>query len=468
MKTNTTPLRKTLLGISIFLLLAGFTVAATLEVECVGPDGKPLNRAIVNLQRIGGDQPLSEQTNRQGRVSFKKLEEGYYRVWARSEGMDPTYNEFFQLQGGDGTESVTLTFEAGDPNQPLYFEDAAQTQQAQTLQQQGNQALQQQRFDVAEAKYKEALDLYPSDPISHLNLAIAYLQQGKWDEAEEKLNYVDGLLDVYVSVDDPNNPFFGEQKETVRELKESIPVQKIAFAANKAMEEQNYGEAAAQYAKLVEIQPENVNALYMLAGAQVRGGNLDEGEETIDRALELAPNEADFKTLKTQIQNIRETRERNKERVKVAGVQQLNQEGKHAEAIERGEEALGTVSEELETILLAELANAYLATKQYEKAFDAYGKHLQMTEKPAAEGLYTLGQDLVRRGQQDPARLAFQKVLELDPNFAEAYYQLGMDYFYELEDKANARKMLEKYLEIGKDEGNLSNARNVLAVMDRG
>jgi hypothetical protein len=42
-----------------------------------------------------------------------------------------------------------------------------------------------------------------------------------------------------------------------------------------------------------------------------------------------------------------------------------------------------------------------------------------------------------------------------------------MDYFYELNDKARAKEMLEKYIELGKDENNLSNAKNVLVVMGK-
>jgi tetratricopeptide (TPR) repeat protein len=66
------------------------------------------------------------------------------------------------------------------------------------------------------------------------------------------------------------------------------------------------------------------------------------------------------------------------------------------------------------------------------------------------------------------ARKAFEQVLENNPDYAEAYYELGMEYFYGLEDRPRAKGMLSKYVEIGQDEAHLSNARNVIVVIEKG
>ncbi|MFZ0431011.1 MAG: hypothetical protein WAO20_23055, partial [Acidobacteriota bacterium] len=62
----------------------------------------------------------------------------------------------------------------------------------------------------------------------------------------------------------------------------------------------------------------------------------------------------------------------------------------------------------------------------------------------------------------------FEKLLEVNPQFAEGYYELGMGLFYDANDRSRARDLLQKYLTLGKDEAHLDNARNVLTVIEQG
>jgi tetratricopeptide (TPR) repeat protein len=81
--------------------------------------------------------------------------------------------------------------------------------------------------------------------------------------------------------------------------------------------------------------------------------------------------------------------------------------------------------------------------------------------------MFELGQKLVNKGRQEIAREVFGQVLEINPDFAEAYYQLGMDFFYGLSENERARNMLEKYLEIGENQDHISNTKNVLLVIEK-
>ena len=133
----------------------------------------------------------------------------------------------------------------------------------------------------------------------------------------------------------------------------------------------------------------------------------------------------------------------------------------------RAKAILPDTPKELQPILWAEITNANIRLKKYAEAAEAYQKDLELNNKPVSDGLYKLGEQFVSRGQQDAACVVFEKVLELDPNYAEAYYQLGMYYFYEKQDKVKAKELLNKYLGVGKNKDNLDNAKNVLVVMEK-
>ncbi len=65
------------------------------------------------------------------------------------------------------------------------------------------------------------------------------------------------------------------------------------------------------------------------------------------------------------------------------------------------------------------------------------------------------------------AQVAFEKVLKLNPQNAEAYYQLGMIHYYDKKNDKRATELLTKYLEIGKQKDHLENTRSVLVVLKK-
>ena len=71
-----------------------------------------------------------------------------------------------------------------------------------------------------------------------------------------------------------------------------------------------------------------------------------------------------------------------------------------------------------------------------------------------------------RRGNADLSHLLWEKVIEVNPEYWDGYYHLGMSFNYEKNDKAQARIALKKFLENGKNPSYLDNARAVLTVMD--
>lgn len=445
----------TLLGFAA--LLAQNNLAVKVQDE----SGAPLNKVKVQIQGILQNKFDDKNSNRQGMAQFGKLADDYYRVWAHGEGFAPEYHEFLHLTGG-ANESVTLTLKPG-ADRNLYFEDPQLLQQANQLLQEGADALRQQKFDVAEERLKGALQINPADPSSMHHLALVYLHMGRFDETEQTLKSLDKLLQMYVQVD----PSFAGQLEDIRQLQAAIPLQKLVRSIDQAMEAQKFEEALVLLDELSAKQPENGNLHYTKAVAYVRLNQLENAEAELDKAIALMPGDETFTSLKQQLIQAREARAENEMKSKVAAVLELNKEGKHEEAVARGKEAMEGLTDELKKILWGEMANAYLALEQQEEGMEAYRQMMILGNEPIDEGFFKLGSEYVKRGKQAQARLAFEKVLEVNPDHPEACYQLGMDYFYERGDKENAKRLLEHYLKIGKDQGNLDNARNVLIVIER-
>ncbi len=452
-------------GLATCLAVASLAAQNTLEVKVQDAAGTPLNKVKVQLWGVQQSKADDEKTNKQGTAVFNKLGDDFYRVWIHAEGFEPALHEFISLRGGS-RETVTLTLRPG-ADRNFYFEDQAVLDQANQLLREGGMALQNRQFEMAENRLKAALQLNPSDPNARHNLGLLYLQLGRFEEAEQVLTELVGLLDLLVNLDNPAEPRFSQQRADVQELIRNIPLQKLVRAADQAMEANNFPEALAKLDELARVQPDNANVYYTMAVAHVRMNQLDEAEARLDKAIQLDPSQQAFKNLKDQIVQARETRAKNEAKSKVAGVLELNKAGKHAEAVARAREVMDEVPDDLKKILYGEMANAYLALEQQDEGMEAYRQMMLLAGDPVDEGFFKLGQEYVKRGKQAQARKAFQKVLEVNPDHAEACYQLGMDYFYEQGDKENAKRLLEKYLKVGKDEANLENARNVLVVIER-
>ncbi len=463
--------KKSSLYVAVSLCLGLFAQAGVLKVTCEDQSGAAISGVQVHTVALAKQKVEDEKANGQGVATFKDLPDGYYRVFAHEEGYAPTYVEFVELKGNE-QKSVTLTFKPGEADQMLYFEDDNKLATAQQALQAGGTALQNQQFDEAEAQLKTAIENNPAEPASYFSLGMLYVQQKKWDQAEPQLKKAEELFKIYQDVQGESNPVIGQQLDKVQNELKFLPIRRLADQIDAASKAKDWDKALGYIDQLQKLQPNDPRIYYTKAYMLAQNRKIDEAITAIDKAIELKPDEQDFEDLKNQLTAIRKQQqarqEANAEKNKVAEVQQLNKDGKYQEAIDRAQQVLPEVSKDLQPILWAEITNAHIRLHQYAEAVDAYQKDLELNEKPVAPGLYALGDQFVHKGQQEAASVVFKKVLELDPNFAEAYYQLGMYYFYEKQDKAQAKQMLEKYLKIGKDEDNINNAKNVLTVMEKG
>ena len=466
-------IRKRIIGQSLLfciVLSLSFSLANsnTLKVRCLDFTGSNIHPVKVFVQGIRNQEMHDENTKQIGHALFEKLPDDYYRVWAHPLGFAPAFIEFIRLEGGVEQE-VTLNFQPGDREKRFYFEDLGVKGQADELMAGGAQALQQGKFKEAEDQLLASLEIYPSNPNTHHNLAVLYIQTSKWEEATKSLNKTKELLQMYMTANDQAKLSLQPQYDEIEKLLETMPLRQLAGEADAAMKAYKYDEAIEKLNQLQQISPDNPTIYYHMAIAYSRSKKFDEAEQAVEKALELKPGEEAFIDLKDRIAKIKESEKANLIRQAVAEVQSLRTAGRNEEALTKAAEIEDQIPEDLKGVYWGEVAQAQLALEKIPEALAAFKIAYESQGKSVEEGLYELAQGMSRKGQNANAKAVYEFILlEVNPDFPEVYYELGMEYFYGEQNSEQAKKMLEKYLEIGTDEAHISNAKNVLAVIAKG
>lgn len=134
-------------------------------------------------------------------------------------------------------------------------------------------------------------------------------------------------------------------------------------------------------------------------------------------------------------------------------------EGKIDEAIARAEKALTGLDEE-KIIALRILINANQQKGKKDKATE-YQKQLELLQPDSPEALYNQAVEFLNKQDDAQAKPLLEKAIEVDPDFADAHFQLGYLY-YRLEDKAACKKAFEQYLKLVPEGKSADEAREML------
>jgi tetratricopeptide (TPR) repeat protein len=467
-----------------FFLFASTVVLAQgnkLQVKCVDPSDKPLLGVKVVLEEMKTNKMTEGKTDRNGVAPFKDLADGIYRVVGRQTGYAPTYQERIQLKGGAG-QTVTLKFEVGDPAKKLYFEDPAMVAQANDLLKAGFDALQARDFALAEEKLAASLAMVPTNPDTQYYLGVAYFYQNKWDKAQAAMEAAQRL-----------NP----QEPRYQQVLAQLPALRLNSEGQQAMDQKNFQEAIAKFSELAKMQPDNADNYYNMSLAYANIGQYDQATEAIEQAMKLKPEEKSYEELKKIIAS-------RKEAAKFDQAKQLADEGdklyqakdyvaalekyKAAEALlppeaihavriqigrthaqlEHVDEAIAAYRQAIELApnkpeYRRALAGYYYQLGRTAEAMEMYIEYFKQAGTPVDEGLFKIAKQLIGENKQDQATAMLEKIIEINPEHAEAHYELGIIKFYG-GDKARAAQLFDAYMKIGKDQEHLADAKALLTV----
>lgn len=516
------------------LPLQSFAQQTMLEVKCLDASGAPVAGVKVVIDPMDTHKVKDKKSDGKGIAEFK-VDNGVYRIFGRKEGLAPALFEYAVVKGG-ARQSASLSFQQGDMMKKLPFEDPALQKQAAAMVQQANDLLRGQKVAEAEKEYLAAIDLNAADPEAHLNLALAFLQQAKWEPADSRLKKAAELADALQLLGGSTQPLYRGISERAHDLQVKLPMIRLRNEADKALSARKFDEAAAKYAEALKLDSNDPDLYYNMGLALANAKKFEEANQSIDKAIQLmqeaiqriqaaigalpeGPQKAQetarlsehlpemnkslaaYNELKKRAADFRENEILRKAQGILTEGDTLFNSGDYAGALKKYEEARPLVPAQKQSIVYAQMAKTYAQLKQGDQAVANFRKAMELSpgddnvrkalaqyylnEKKyedalnvyaeagsvgqADQALFALGQKLNNQGNAEVAALAFEKVIQANPQNAEAYYELGMLLFYDKDKKsdAKARAMLEKYVQIGKNSDHVSNTNNVLVVLKR-
>jgi tetratricopeptide (TPR) repeat protein len=495
---------KSIIFLAIVLMALPAFAEGNINVQCTDQSGAPVQGVQVRIQHLQANKWKDKKSDAKGLAPFTKIDDGVYRVIGRKEGLAPAFYEFVLLKGG-ANETVNLKFQPGDMNQKVYFEDQAVSQKAFESLSRAVEMLRNNKLADADKELRASLEINPSSPDAHFNLAIALIQERKWDEADQELKRVSGIaaalaeLPAAPTATGPN-PYV-EMGQRVKDVQSKIPALKLRDEGDKALAEKKFDQAISSYDQAAKLDPSDPDLFYNLALAQANAKKYDEASATIDKALKLKPGEAAYLDMKKRLADMKLNETLTQAKGILEAGDQLYKNADYAGALKKYEEARAMVPEAKQSGILAQEGRCYAQLKNPEEAVKAFNKAIEispddpnyrkalaqyyMTEKkydealnvyadpratgsePADKVMFNMGMAQNKAGNSEVAMLAFERALKVNPQNAEAYYELGALVFYEKKDYKRAQELLNKYVELGKDEGHINNAKSLLVVISR-
>ena len=326
----------------------------------------------------------------------------------------------------------------------------------------GNIFLRQNKYEEAKNAYIKALKINPNFAEVHANLGSVNYKQGKLEASIE-------CYQKAITINPQNGGFYWNLSQVLEQVGRSeeakIATQKALEiqpelanikssqsqqisgnitdpALNNAENYKNQGniflqqgniEAALQaYQKAIEIHPNFAEAYGNIGNLYYNQKNYEQAQIYYQKAIEINPNIAGFYW--------------NLGRV-------LDQKGQGDEAIQLQCKAL-----ELDPNLVGaenyyNLGSALLNRNKLDEALRCYQKSAELKpELPEAH--HRIGIVLHRQGKIEEGLKKFQDAIDIKPDFIPAYQSL-CDFSISRGDYKNARKFVDKYIEIAKDDNSI-------------
>jgi tetratricopeptide (TPR) repeat protein len=190
---------------------------------------------------------------------------------------------------------------------------------------------------------------------------------------------------------------------------------------NRLYEETDYSEAFSCY----QQYDTNIYAIYMLA--------------------KIAMQLEDGKSLKKYSKKLQSKKYRSAESYHLSANLYLKDSVKHFQILNKGLKHY-----EHDTILLIDLSNYYLFTKDYTRVLLTLDELIKYKNEENRFLYFAKGYAHDRMGNADDAMYAYKKAIDIDPEYFDAYYNVGVllnNQAVELFKKANYLTNIEEYTE---------------------
>jgi len=243
-------------------------VELRLQLAFANSDQSPKGLRVELMDSFGVS--LEElRTDTEGKVTFRSVAPGDYRVVVTGEGVEESRGTIFTVWGHSPAHSELIHIFAkreGDAkeaasNAMISAASLRVPQKAREELDKGSRALAENDLDKARRHFEKAVEIYPEFSGAYNNLGVIHMQQGRRDEGKQAF-----LRALELDPDAPR-PY--------------VNLARIYDA------ERNYAEVDRLLTRYVSMVPTSAEALMMLARAQVAAGKLDAALENCRRVHDL-------------------------------------------------------------------------------------------------------------------------------------------------------------------------------------
>ncbi len=467
---------------------------STLRVKCVDSSGAPVPGVKVTIAPVKALQKMKDKkSDAQGMAEFAKTDDGAYRVFGRKEGLVPALLEFAILKGAD--ESVTLTFAAG-ADKKLWFEDPAEEQKASALLKQGLEtAKQNNNLDEGVKLLQDALAIKPSMGEAIFYLGMAYIQQGKFDQAVQMLDKAADIANVWLTAPQGSGQnLYQLIIQNVQQMKKNM----TGLKAERALQQKNYDLAVKGFTEAIQSNPNEPDLHANLAIALANSQKYDEALAEIDKAIQLKQSDA-YTKYKNSIQAMKEKAGTDQAQALFTEGNKLLENGDAAGALKKFEQAKTMVGPDKQSLIWRQIGKAqgklnqpeavasfnkaielapadkvseyrvafaqyYLDQKKFDDAVEVF---LDPKSASAEKDLLALAKNWKDR-QPKLSETALERVLKINPDNLDAVFDLAQLYYSDgKENDRRTKELLTKYAEKGKDQDKLESTKGMLVIINR-
>ena len=266
-----------LLGWAGAILLLGSlasTAAARNNFDCtiVDENGTPIQDGEMILTEVRNGRERDEDTNDDGRVEFRGLDDGAYRIRGNVDGYIASDSAPMEISG-DITKQCNYTLVSVDHAN-------AMLQRVQVLTRQRN-------LEEAEAEGLKVVELMPEEASAHFVLSVAYASGGKEQEAVAAIEKAAEL-----------NPAQFQGRIQL------VTLSAMSTAADQLVANNEFDAAIQKYEEMIEINPAEPLVYYNMAVAYGRANQFNDALTAIDKAIALKPGDAEMLQMKTRLEEM--------------------------------------------------------------------------------------------------------------------------------------------------------------------
>ena len=268
---------QSLLGWTGAILLLGSlasTAAARNNFDCtiVDENGTPIQDGEMILTEVRNGRERDEETNDDGRVEFRGLDDGAYRIRGNVDGYIASDSAPMEISG-DITKQCNYTLVSVDHAN-------AMLQRVQALTRQRN-------LEEAEAEGLKVVELMPEEASAHFVLSVAYASGGKEQEAVAAIERAAEL-----------NPAQFQGRV------ELVTLSAMSTAADQLVANNDFDAAIQKYEEMIAINPAEPLVYYNMAVAYGRANQFNDALTAIDKAIALKPGDAEMLQMKTRLEEM--------------------------------------------------------------------------------------------------------------------------------------------------------------------